>query len=95
MTTQDHRRNKVAGKEFGRGADLARVSDSHHYPSHESGCVAACTCVLFDGERSRSDLARLVVHPGVYFEEGGHGWIKGRTNWAAARGASLRGAKQS
>nr|CAD7395415.1 unnamed protein product [Timema poppensis] len=45
--------------EFGRGADLARVSDSHHYPSHESGCVAACTCVLFDGERSRSDLARL------------------------------------
>nr|CAD7195677.1 unnamed protein product [Timema douglasi] len=29
------------------------------YPSHGSGCVVACVCVPFDGERSRSDLARL------------------------------------
>nr|CAD7400531.1 unnamed protein product [Timema poppensis] len=46
---------------FGRGTDLVRVSDSLHYPSHESGCVAACTCVPFDGERSRSDLVRVAV----------------------------------
>nr|CAD7197651.1 unnamed protein product [Timema douglasi] len=45
----------------GRGADLVRVSDSLHYPSHESGCVVVCTCVPFDGERSRSDLVRVVV----------------------------------
>nr|CAD7200752.1 unnamed protein product [Timema douglasi] len=46
--------------ELERGADLAHVPDSHRCPSHESGCVAASPCVLFDGERSRSDLAKLV-----------------------------------
>nr|CAD7569448.1 unnamed protein product [Timema californicum] len=40
----------------GRGADLVRVSVSLLYPSHGSGCVVACMCVPFDGERSRSDL---------------------------------------
>nr|CAD7200491.1 unnamed protein product [Timema douglasi] len=45
--------------ELERGADLAHVPDSHRCPSHESGCVAASPCVLFDGERSRSDLAKL------------------------------------
>nr|CAD7199389.1 unnamed protein product [Timema douglasi] len=46
-------------RELERGADLAHVPDSHRCPSHESGCVAASPCVLFDGERSRSDLAKL------------------------------------
>nr|CAD7569791.1 unnamed protein product [Timema californicum] len=45
----------------GRGADLVRVSVSLLYPSYGSGCVVACMCVPFDGERSRSDLARLVA----------------------------------
>nr|CAD7263791.1 unnamed protein product [Timema shepardi] len=42
-----------------RGADLVRASVSLLYPSHGSGCVVACMCIPFDGERSRSDLVRL------------------------------------
>nr|CAD7263413.1 unnamed protein product [Timema shepardi] len=42
-----------------RGADLVRVLVSLLYPSYGSGCVVACMCVPFDGERSRSDLVRL------------------------------------
>nr|CAD7577077.1 unnamed protein product [Timema californicum] len=43
----------------GRGADLVRASVSLLYPSYGSGCVVACMCVPFDGERSRSDLVRV------------------------------------
>nr|CAD7404175.1 unnamed protein product [Timema poppensis] len=43
----------------GRDADLVRISISLLYPSHGSGCVVACMCVPFDGERSRSDLGPI------------------------------------
>nr|CAD7571669.1 unnamed protein product [Timema californicum] len=42
-----------------RGSDLALASVSRSCPSEESGCVAASTYVPFDGERHRSDLAKV------------------------------------
>nr|CAD7571140.1 unnamed protein product [Timema californicum] len=42
-------------------SDLARASVSRNCPSPESGCVAASTYVPFDGERHRSDLAKVGI----------------------------------
>nr|CAD7194850.1 unnamed protein product [Timema douglasi] len=42
---------------------------SRSCPSQESGCVAASTCVPFDGERPRSDLAKVVI-PKYYYGTG-------------------------
>nr|CAD7404422.1 unnamed protein product [Timema poppensis] len=42
-------------------ADILNPKVSRSCPSQESGCVAASTCVPFDGERPRSDLAKVGV----------------------------------